>query len=219
MKSGRRGRTRRWARRMTSPTEATRGRLTGPRAFTLVEILLVLAILSITTVVSMPYLVSSIRGNRLRVASATIVKAGRYARTMALLHTQEMKLVFDLDGAAIRVDPRYETPPPPRDESPPPEPAADRPPAPRGDSGKTDPEPPAIVSSPRLQISRQLDSVRIESVELEHRDRETAGEVAVIYRSNGRCTPYEVRIVDEFDNAMIINVDAIASASARREEH
>jgi prepilin-type N-terminal cleavage/methylation domain-containing protein len=196
---------------MTSPIKATRNRPTGRRAFTLVEILMVLVILSIATVVSMPYLVKSIRGNRLRVAGATVVKAGRYAHTMALLNTREMKLVFNLDSASVRVEPRYENAPTPAPENPAP------PPRPADDP--TAPEPPPVTASPRLQIARTLDAVRLASVELEHRDRETAGEVAVIYRSNGRCTPYEVRIVDEFDNAMIINVDAIASASARREEH
>jgi Tfp pilus assembly protein FimT len=154
-----------------------------------VEILMVLAILSITTVVSMPYLVKSIRGNRLRVAGATVVKAGRYAHTMALLNTREMKLILNLDSAMVRVEPRY------------------------GAAPESEP----VAGSPRLQIARQLDAVRIDSVELEHRSRESAGEVTVIYRSNGRCTPYEVRLVDEFDNAMIINVDALSTAEARRE--
>lgn len=208
---------------MISPTDAgqpaSAGR-PGRRAFTLVEILLVLAILSITTVISMPYLVRSIRGNRLRVASATVVKAGRYAHTMALLHTREMKLIFDLDAASVRVEPRYETVVPTRDGELPPRPAPERT-APSSSSRTPEvaAEPPAVVSSPRLQISRQLDAVRIDSVELEHRPHETAGTVTVIYRSNGRCTPYEVRLVDEFDNAMVVTVDAISSAEARREDH
>lgn len=193
---------------MTLPTER--------RAFTLVEILMVLAILGIVTVISMPYLVKSIRGNRLRVAGATVVKAGRYARNMALLHTQEMKLIVDIGAATVRVEPRYEasvrssrTPPGT------PEPVS----PPLSTEGASDSSvSPPVSASPSVAIARKLDDVRIDYVELEHHDRQNDGTVTVIYRTNGRCTPYEVRVVDEYDHAMIITVDALSSPETRREE-
>ena len=194
---------------MTLPTER--------RAFTLVEILMVLAILGIVTVISMPYLVKSIRGNRLRVAGATVVKAGRYARNMALLHTQDMKLILDISAATVRVEPRYEAPAPssrtPTASAPEPVP----PPLPM-EAGSGGAVSPPVSASPSVAIARKLDDVRIDYVELEHHDRENAGTVTVIYRTNGRCTPYEVRIVDEYDHAMIITVDALSSPETRREE-
>ncbi len=178
---------------------------------------MVLAILGITTVISMPYLVKSIRGNRLRVAGATVVKAGRYARNMALLHTQEMKLVLDINSGTVRVEPRYErVSPPPREQAPPP-PSAGAGPA-ETSSGVAG-APPPVPSNPRLAISRQLDAVKIDSVQVEHRPSESAGTVTVIYRTNGRCTPYQVRLLDEYDHAMVVTVDALSSVEARREDH
>ncbi|MEI8121466.1 MAG: prepilin-type N-terminal cleavage/methylation domain-containing protein, partial [bacterium] len=75
------------------------------RAFTLVEILMVLAIIGISTIIAMPSLVKSIRGNRLRVGTRTIVMAGNYARTMAILRTQEMKLVLEKEAGRVTVEP------------------------------------------------------------------------------------------------------------------
>lgn len=194
---------------MTSPTKR--------QAFTLVEILMVLAILGITTVVSMPYLVKSIRGNRLRVAGGTVVKAGRYARTMALLHTREMKLILEIDAARLRVEPRYEVMPTKTADGVSPSADAGNPRVTVSPPGEGEPPPP-VPSNPRLNISRELDAVRIDYVEPEHGPRETQGTVTVIYHTNGRCTPYEVRLRDEQGNAMVVTVDALSSAEARRED-
>lgn len=202
----------RWAVRMTLRTNKSSSR--QRRAFTLVEILLVLAIMAITTVVSMPYLVKSIRGNRLRVATATIVKAGRYARNMALIHAQEMKVVIDIKAATVSIAPHYETAPPAPNEGVP-LPAA-------GSAGSPPPGPPGeeapAAASPSLHVFRQLDAVRIEYVQLENKPSETDGLVTIIYRSNGRCSPYSVRVVDEYDNAMVITVDALSSPEVERED-
>jgi hypothetical protein len=164
----------------------------------------------------MPYLVKSIRGNRLRVATATVVKAGRYARNMALLHTRETRLVFDFSAATVSVEPYHEAAAPTPNEG-----VLAEPPA-RDTAGSpasaTSAEPPPAVASPRLNISRHLDSIRFDYVEVEHKDRETAGTVAVVYRTNGRCDPYVVRLVDEYDNAMVVTVDALSSVEVEREE-
>jgi len=200
---------------MTSQTKTAPHR---QRAFTLVEILLVLAIMAITTVVSMPYLVKSIRGNRLRVATATIVKAGRYARNMALIHTREMSLVLDIKAATITVEPHYETLAPLPNEGVPFPTASSG--AAGGSAGTAStPEPAPSIASPSLRIFRQLDTVRIAYVDLQNKPGETDGIVTIVYRSNGRCTPYSVRVVDEYDNAMIVTVDALSSPEVVREDH
>ncbi|MEI7438032.1 MAG: prepilin-type N-terminal cleavage/methylation domain-containing protein, partial [bacterium] len=64
------------------------------RAFTLVEILLVMAILAVVSAVTVPSFVRSIRGNRLRTAGRTVVAVTRYARSMALLHQREVVITF-----------------------------------------------------------------------------------------------------------------------------
>ena len=75
--------------------------------FTLVELLLVLVIIGVVTAVTIPNVVRSIKGNRLRTAARTVVKAGRYARSMAVLRQRELKVAFkngsEQRGASVTV--------------------------------------------------------------------------------------------------------------------
>lgn len=178
------------------------------RGFTLVEVLMVLAIIGIATIIAMPSLVKSIRGNRLRVGARTIVMAGNYARTMAILRNQEMKLVLNRDAGSVTVEPLFEAAP---------SSTASTPPAP--ETQATTNEPTETTSAlPPVRIVRQLDAVRIDTVTIDRqRERSPDKDSVVVYQSNGRCNPYEVRVVDEFDSAMIITVDAVASPKVRKE--
>jgi len=134
----------------------------------MIELLLVVAIIAVIAAVSTPSFVRSIRGNRLRVATRTVVMAGRYARSMAVVRQEELPLRFDLDGGKVSV----------------------------GD-----------------EVHRSLDLVKIEYVLDESTDdRKTEGSCTIVYKSNGRCTPYEVRLVSQDDEVATITVDALSSA-------
>ena len=185
------------------------------QAFTLVEILMVLAILGISAIVAMPSLVKSIRGNRLRLGARTIVMAGNYARTMAILRNQEMRLTLEKSSDTVTVEPvEREAPPTSTDLG---FDAAGASPAPPSDAGPGSSEPPASALPP-VRIVRQLDATHIDHVTIGRKKSRDDGENAVVvYQSNGRCTPYEVRIVDDFGSSMLITVDAVASAKVRRE--
>ena len=198
---------------MTSRTNTPAGgRKARGRAFTLVELLLVVAIMGVIVAVTMPAFVNSMRGHRRRAAARTVVMAGKYARNMALLNQQDMAVVFDLADAQVSVlwaNPR---------------PASasyassnefgggraailsDFRPA--GADGGVSNAPAGLA---RNEISRKLDQVKIEYVEIGG-DRKTEGTARVVYESNGRCTPYRVGIVDDQKIGVTIEVDALASA-------
>jgi prepilin-type N-terminal cleavage/methylation domain-containing protein len=73
------------------------------RGFTLVEVLLVVAILCVVAAVTVPSFVGSLKGNRMRTAVRAVVTAGRYARSMAVLQQKETRVCFDLDAGIVSV--------------------------------------------------------------------------------------------------------------------
>ena len=56
--------------------------------------MLVVVILGIVAAVGVPAMLRSIAGNRLRSAASTVVKSGRYARSMAVMRQTSVQLVF-----------------------------------------------------------------------------------------------------------------------------
>lgn len=199
-------------RRDDSPSLS--GHRHSPGGFTLVEMLLVIVIIAVVTAVSVPSFVKSMRGNRRRMATRTIVAAGRYARSMAVLHQRPMALTFDLETATITVAGVQNLPKPTDDVDPEGE-------EPDGDTSPLDEplvierdehERPGAGAGVEDTLTRILDQVVIEYVEPADGERCLEGECAVVYQSNGRCIPYEVRLVDSAGAGMVIKVDALASA-------
>ena len=77
----------------------------GRRAFTLLELLMVVAILGIVAAVILPNISAVTGGARSATALRTLVQMGRYARSMALLNQTPVDLVLDLDGRRLSVEP------------------------------------------------------------------------------------------------------------------
>lgn len=75
------------------------------RAFTLLELLMVVAILGIVAAVILPNISAVTGGARSATALRTLVQMGRYARSMALLNQTPVDLVLDLDGRRLSVEP------------------------------------------------------------------------------------------------------------------
>ena len=188
--------------------------------FTLIELLLVIVIISVVTAVSVPSFVNSMRGNRRRMAARTVIAAGRYARSMAVLHQRTMAITFNLEdaslviaeykGGATSLDRASEDDPREDEDGEGPsalERAFDEGAAERPRAGA------AAGVSPRLE--RKLDAdgkVSIAHVNIEGEPDRLEGSCVVVYQSNGRCIPYEVRIVDFQEEGIVIKVDALASA-------
>lgn len=187
--------------------------------FTLVELLLVIIIIGVVSAVTMPSFVQSVRGNRMRSAARTVSMAARYARSMCLLNQREMAIRFDLEGGRVQIlgEPTPgvaggpgEAPDGPTDWTPPPE--GDRSGRPMGLSTNS------VADGWPVELERDLDKVQIESVAIEGAEEAAAsGSCTVTYRSNGTCTPYTVRLVDEEGAAVRVKVDALSSVETERE--
>jgi len=186
---------------------------------------MVLVVISIVTAVTMPSFIRSMRGNRLRSGARTVVMAGRYARSMAVLNQKEMILELQVDGARVAVRPAAER----RllsGESGLPLPAVG---APGWSEEEVDADPgmdsdEEETGAPRpggdAEIVRRLDRVRIVEVELDRESEEDetgdgdGGEeeaYRVLYRSNGQCTPYTVTLMDEDGASVVVKVDNLGS--------
>lgn len=159
------------------------------KGFTLIEILLVVAIMAVATAVTLPTFVSSIRGSRLKTAARSVIMAGRYARSMSLLQQQEMVLTFDLTAGTFSVHPAVASVVSNRVV---------------GASGDAD------------SVRRKLHEdgrVKFVSVDLtaESAPEVTEGNCTVVYRSNGLCTPYRVVLRDEHGSVVVVEVDALST--------
>ena len=73
------------------------------RAFTLVELLLVVAVIGVLAVAIAPAVSTILSGGRVRTGARELAAAGRYARTMALLNQTPVDLVVDLAGGSFSV--------------------------------------------------------------------------------------------------------------------
>ncbi|MDO9540912.1 MAG: prepilin-type N-terminal cleavage/methylation domain-containing protein [Kiritimatiellia bacterium] len=69
--------------------------------FTMIELLLVVVIIGIAIGITMPALVRSIQGQRLKTAARTLVTVARYARSMAVLKQTDLTLSFNLATGQI----------------------------------------------------------------------------------------------------------------------
>lgn len=178
-----------------------------------------LAIIAISAAITAPTFVKSMRGNRRREAARVLVMAGRYARSMAVLRQEDHAITFNIETATLTVH-RSAAPPKPEQEE-----------GKEGDmmevlesSGlakEREDETPAVTNvvafKGETELKRVLDRVRIDFIRIGDEAEITEGIATVVYRTNGRCDPYSVRIVDEGGVPVIVNVDALSFVETETE--
>lgn len=187
-------------------------------AFTMIELLLVVALMALIAMVTVPSFVQSMRGNRLRAAVRTVISAGRYARSMALLQQRPAELIFNIKESRLEMRLRKRMT----------EAAVDLG-NPAGDGNITEPplesfsadEFTAEDKTPAAaafadSLSRNFEGVKIIEVDYGEfgEDSIDEGQVRVItYGSNGRCKRYRVVLEEENGDRAEIKVDALGSAT------
>lgn len=188
------------------------GRRTG---FTLIELLLVIIIITVVTAVSVPSFVKSMHGNRRRTAARTVVAAGRYARSMAVLHQRPIGITFDLDASTLLIS-EFKARPLPDEDAEDEDSEASEDASPLSGAFAAEREErtavPGAAAGVSVRLERKLDQVSIAYVHVGGEAAYQEGSCTVVYQSNGRCAPYEVRIVDGQEEGIVIKVDALASA-------
>lgn len=180
--------------------------------FTLIELLLVVAIIGVVTAIVMPNFVQSMKGNRLRSATRTVVSAGRYARSQAVLQQRDMALLFDIPNASIAIHPMridfvntdetvQDTPEDTKEEGK------------EGEREQDEDGGGATLNLEAAVLERPLSPILIEYVEVDLLDEQFSdGKVPIIYRSNGTCMKYSVRLADEQGEGVNVHVDELSSA-------
>ncbi len=170
--------------------------------FTLIEMLLVLVLIGIISAITIPQFVNSMRGNRLRVGVRAVVMSGRYARSMAVMKQTDILLTFNIDEGTITVDEVSVTDAAVKDlmsdES--------------DDFDDEESEAPQPVIKRTELLSRKLDQVSFEYVEIDG-DIISSSSCTVVYSSNGRCSPYTVKVSDDQGKSVEVEVDALSAAT------
>lgn len=188
--------------------------------FTMLELMLVVAIMLLTLVLAVPSMLRSFRGARLRTSARTTVMMHRHARSLAVLQQKRAGLIFDIETGELEVvslsassgadqqnmfmEARAGRKP---DDTPAPS-AAESPPEAEGPA-------PAVVSELRHHLASQI---RIQDFTYGKGGMEHDGVYLVQYYPNGTSDPYSLRLVDEKDRALLIKVDGLSGQATVKEE-
>ncbi len=166
-------------------------------AFTLIEILLVVAISLIAAGIAVPALMRTLRGERLRAAARAVATSHRLARATAALRAEEVELRLEpaaRRGAVLR-----------RAASPTPAAANTDAPEIPAPNGSASPPPGAAIEAFR----EWTDDVRLLKIEVEDAAFEDGETRSIRYAPGGRCVNYTAHFEDARGDRAVVRVDAV----------
>lgn len=204
--------------------------------FSLLELLLVVAIIGVAMAVVMPRFSVAMSGGQLNMAARTVARLGRYARTMALLHNTGVELVL-LQGEGdpevmVRVagfargatgDPAETAAGPGRHNLPEGGPFAGFPDG-IGDGGDGSPEDPPddgigvarVLPGVRIEFLGYTDTVSGETVDAGVGSDDTKpDEIVISFAANGICRPYRILVEDRGGVGRELRVDRFGRAEIK----
>ena len=184
--------------------------------FTLLELLMVIAIIGVVTAIISPRIGTAMGGGKLRIGTRSVIQTARYARAMALLHQIDVDLVFDLtpDNAKVRVE-----------AAPLSGERTDGGATGRIDLGAKDDESGSDTSA-APENGAPFSGVKAMSFEgyTDTRDTSSKGmpsgeetEARVHFNSNGTCRPFAVKVSITEDDALYVMFDILGSAKVSEE--
>lgn len=198
--------------RSPEPVAGRFGRPRTRRGFTLIEIMMVLAILGILVGVGLPAMISTVRKGPMRQAVADLEEGFLKARMLAILTGQPAELLIRAGDGTLQVQAVSEAQPDPTAE---PGAAAGRPePAPVPDA-VDDPDKPR--PEPLPSFSAKLDpSVAFKRLDVSLRDMMDEAQAAVRFYPNGTCDAFAATLVSDAGGERNVSLE-ITTGRARVE--
>lgn len=165
-------------------------RIASRRAFTLIELLLVLVITGILAGLAVPALMRTLRGERLRAAARAVAASHRLARATAALRAEPVELRLDPQQRRVEVTRRTAAPPT------------------AGEEDAQD-DAPAVVAV-GLEARREWsDDVRLVRVNIAEQTLEGDAPAVIPYRPGGDSPAFTAVLEDDRGDRAIVRVDPI----------
>lgn len=158
--------------------------------FTLIEIILVVLIIGMTTAFAIPSFVRSYQGAKLRTSARSVVMAHRYARSVAVLQQKQVRIYFYQDQGRLEV-------------------VSLTPDDPTGDVPTLPEDNPSGAVHEELRKSMEQ-GVRILEFEMDRESQNDQDSSWVNYYPNGMSDAYALRLMDEGDRSLMIRIEPLS---------
>lgn len=176
----------------------------GTRGFTLIEILIVVVIIALTSSIALPGFVRTMQGAQLRTASRTVLMGHKYARSTAVLRQAQLAMLLDKETLELEIVVMKEANAD-RDKFLDSRSSRDM------DSMLGAEEEESDVSAIDTELVRSLGKeVKISSFQSEHGGQEYGGVYWIMYYPNGMSDGFELVLADKNNRSVEISSDPVS---------